>query len=105
MQIKFHGQLSWARKKAHNLNVWSFSDSLSEVDEDFHPETLVKFDDIFPISTMFNQNTEAMKQRLRKLLDIYIDLEEDDLQREKGVDRDLNKDDSFGRKHNKGILV
>ena len=54
---------------------------------------------------MFNQNTEAMKQRLRKLLDIYIDLEEDDLHRGKEVDRDLNKDDGFGRKHNKGILV
>ncbi|XP_045169494.2 GTP-binding protein 10-like isoform X2 [Mercenaria mercenaria] len=51
--------------------IMNLPDSLSEVDESLHPETLIKFDEIYKISTMFDQNTLTMKDRLRKLLDIY----------------------------------
>ena len=58
------------------------SDSLSEVDEKFHPKTLIKFDHIFKISTMFNTNTAEMKTELRKLLDMYVELKAEKLQSE-----------------------
>lgn len=55
--------------------VLRLPDSLSEVDEILHPENLIKFDEIYKISTMFDQNTLTMKNRLRRLLDIYSDRE------------------------------
>ena len=63
-------------------NLCMISDSLSEVDESFHPKTLIKFDHIFKISTMFNTNTAEMKTELRKLLDMYVELKTEKLQSE-----------------------
>ena len=91
-------------------NVYFITGSLSEVSEEFHPETLIKFDDIFRISTMFKMNTEGMKHRLRKLLDIYADLEKERLSSELesspfSTGRDSYEDSPLGREYNKGKIA
>ncbi|XP_060608542.1 GTP-binding protein 10-like [Ruditapes philippinarum] len=50
--------------------IQNIPESLSGVDEALHPETLIKFDEIYKISTMFDLNTLIMKKHLRKWLDI-----------------------------------
>ena len=47
---------------------------------------MIKFDDTFTISTMLAHNTETMKHRLRKLLDIYADMKRADLESEQQQD-------------------
>lgn len=55
--------------------VWiDFTDHLKEVNSAFHPEHLIRFDDIIPISAKRRQNTDKLKQRFRELLDVYDDL-------------------------------
>ena len=41
------------------------------------PNRVVTFDDIFPISAKMRTGTEELKERLRTLLDIYAEENED----------------------------
>ena len=68
---------------------------------------MIKFDDIFTISTMLAQNTEAMKHRLRKLLDIYADMKQAKLESEQQSSRhaDYRDDEPWGREYSKRRLA
>ncbi|KAL4222035.1 GTP-binding protein 10 [Mactra antiquata] len=78
-------------------------DSLSIVDESLHPETLVKFEEIHKISTMFDLNIKTIKSSLRELLDICKNIEDstmtgDTVRENKRISKQLKL---HGREHNK----
>lgn len=50
-------------------------DCLGEVEEEFRPQSLVHFDEVFTISAKNRLNTDHLAKRLRELLDVYADIE------------------------------
>jgi len=59
------------------INVFFFRLSIevvNEVDKQFRPSRLVRFDDVFVTSAKRRVNTESLKTRLRELLDLYADI-------------------------------
>lgn len=87
--------------------VKALPDSLLEVDESLHPETLVKFDEIYKISTMFELNTQTMKNRLRKLLDIYSERDNHEIApQEESEQKKVNRQQTFlGKEYNRNKIL
>lgn len=55
--------------------VTHMKDCLGEVEEEFRPQSLVHFDEVFTISAKNRLNTDHLAKRLRELLDVYADIE------------------------------
>ena len=48
-----------------------FTESLNDIDSTWHPEKIVEFQEILPISAKEERSTKYLKQRLRELLDVH----------------------------------
>ena len=71
------------------------------MDERLRPDTIIKFDDVIPISARNKDNTDKLKHRLRELLDLYADIEFDK-QHSKDIVLKGEKLDSQLREHFEG---
>lgn len=79
---------------------------MTEVDESLRPKTLMKFNEVCKISTMFDLNITTLKNRLRRLLDIYADMELEALREKLPETKEVSKQESvLGREHFKDKLV
>lgn len=76
------------------------------MDESVKPKTLMKFNEVCKISTMFDLNTSTLKNRLRRLLDMYADMELDALRRDTLEAKELLRQERvLGQEHQKNKLV
>ncbi|KAH3721511.1 GTP-binding protein 10-like [Dreissena polymorpha] len=63
-------------------------ESLSDVDQSLHPETLIKFREIYKISTLEEINIETMKGRLRACLDVFASEQDIRMKDERVLDQE-----------------
>jgi len=81
-------------------------DSMAEVDEALRPKTLMRFNEVCKISTMFDLNVTTLKLRLRRLLDIYADTQLETSRQKLPETKELLKQERvLGREHLKSRLV
>ena len=77
-------------------------ESTEDVDPEMLPQTLIKFREIYKVSTEHRVNTETMKQRLRLLLDLFNEQQQGEIRRERERDfkalRDTVRKEQAGRK-------
>ncbi|WAQ94152.1 GTPBA-like protein [Mya arenaria] len=62
---------------------------VSDVDEKLRPKNLIRFREVYKISTKHKINTETMKERLRALLDVFYEQQRSALAKERS--RELSK--------------
>ena len=77
-------------------------ESTEDVDPEMLPQTLIKFREIYKVSTEHRVNTETMKQRLRTLLDLFNEQQQGEIRRERERDfkalRDTVRKEQAGTK-------
>jgi Obg family GTPase CgtA len=57
--------------------IKNMKENIANIEAEYRPEQLIKFDDILTISAKHNLNLTELRHRLRQLLDLYIDMESD----------------------------